>query len=62
MSFEMNFIGLALVRNVINQKDSLCHNNIFFSLQINHLGAPYDTCSVMHYGAYAFSKVSYFQI
>ncbi len=26
--------------------------------KISHLGASYDTCSVMHYGAYAFSKVS----
>ena len=26
--------------------------------KINHLNADYDTCSVMHYGAYAFSKVS----
>ena len=25
--------------------------------KIDHLGASYDTCSVMHYGAYAFSKV-----
>ena len=25
--------------------------------KISHLGASYDTCSVMHYGAYAFSKV-----
>jgi len=24
--------------------------------KISHLGASYDTCSVMHYGAYAFSK------
>jgi len=24
--------------------------------KIDHLGASYDTCSVMHYGAYAFSK------
>ena len=23
----------------------------------DHLGAEYDTCSVMHYGAYAFAKV-----
>ena len=27
--------------------------------KIDHLGAEYDTCSVMHYGAYAFAKVSY---
>jgi hypothetical protein len=27
--------------------------------KISHLGASYDTCSVMHYGAYAFSKVSH---
>ena len=26
--------------------------------KINHLGASYDTCSVMHYGATAFAKVS----
>ena len=25
----------------------------------HHLGAPYDTCSVMHYLDTAFSKVSY---
>ena len=25
--------------------------------KIDHLGARYDTCSVMHYGAYAFAKV-----
>ena len=25
--------------------------------KIDHLGAKYDTCSVMHYGAYAFAKV-----
>ena len=25
--------------------------------KIDHLGAEYDTCSVMHYGSYAFSKV-----
>ena len=25
--------------------------------KIDHLDAAYDTCSVMHYGAYAFSKV-----
>ena len=27
--------------------------------KIDHLGAEYDTCSVMHYGAYAFAKVSH---
>jgi hypothetical protein len=26
--------------------------------KIDHLGAEYDTCSVMHYGAFAFSKVN----
>ena len=26
--------------------------------KINHLGASYDACSVMHYGATAFAKVS----
>ena len=26
--------------------------------KIDHLGAEYDTCSVMHYGAYAFAKVT----
>jgi hypothetical protein len=26
--------------------------------KISHLGSSYDTCSVMHYGAYAFSKVT----
>merc|ERR550525_2120171 len=26
--------------------------------KIDHLGAGYDTCSVMHYGAYAFAKTS----
>ena len=26
--------------------------------KIDHLGAKYDTCSVMHYGAYAFAKVN----
>ena len=25
--------------------------------KIDHLGADYDTCSIMHYGEYAFSKV-----
>ena len=34
------------------------YNFLKYSLaKINHLGASYDTCSVMHYGAYAFSKV-----
>ena len=34
------------------------YNFMKYSLaKINHLGAKYDTCSVMHYGAYAFSRV-----
>jgi len=33
------------------------YNFMKYSLaKINHLGAKYDTCSVMHYGAYAFSR------
>ena len=53
MSFEMNFIGLALVRNVVNQKDSLCHNNIFFLfrstiLELLMIHAQLCTTELMH--------------
>jgi hypothetical protein len=38
--------------------DDMSYNFLKYNLnQINHLGALYDTCSVMHYGAFAFSKV-----
>ena len=41
-------------RNIIRGME---YNFLKYSLnKINHLEAPYDTCSVMHYGAYAFSK------
>ena len=41
-------------RNIIRGME---YNFLKYSLnKINHLKAPYDTCSVMHYGPYAFSK------
>ena len=41
-------------RNIIPGME---YNFLKYSLnKINHLKAKYDTCSVMHYGAYAFSK------
>jgi len=41
-------------QNIMNGME---YNFLKYSLaKINHLGAEYDTCSVMHYGAYAFSK------
>ena len=42
-----------------NIMGDMSYNFMKYNLnQINHLGAPYDTCSVMHYGAFAFSKVA----
>ena len=44
-----------------NIKDGMEYNFLKYDLRkIDHLGAKYDTCSVMHYGAYAFSKVRNF--
>ncbi len=41
--------------NIMNQME---YNFMKYDLnKIDHLGAKYDTCSVMHYDAYAFSKV-----
>ena len=50
-----------------NINPSMKYNFMKYTLsQITHLNAPYDTCSVMHYNAYAFSKVisyhTYFEI
>ena len=44
-----------------NIKDGMEYNFLKYDLRkIDHLGAKYDTCYVMHYGAYAFSKVRNF--
>ena len=44
-----------------NIKSGMEFNFLKYDLRkIDHLGAKYDTCSVMHYGAYAFAKVVYF--
>ena len=41
-----------------NIKSGMEFNFLKYDLRkIDHLGAEYDTCSVMHYGAYAFAKV-----
>jgi len=40
-----------------NIQPGLQYNFLKYDLRkIQHLGAEYDTCSVMHYGAYAFSR------
>jgi len=42
-----------------NIKSGMEFNFLKYDLRkIDHLGAEYDTCSVMHYGAYAFAKNS----
>ena len=41
-----------------NIQKGMEYNFLKYDLRkIDHLGAQYDTCSVMHYGAYAFAKV-----
>ena len=46
-----------------NINPSMKYNFMKYTLsQITHLNAPYDTCSVMHYNAYAFSKVISYHI
>ena len=41
-----------------NIKSGMEYNFLKYDLnRIDHLGASYDTCSVMHYGATAFAKV-----
>ena len=45
--------------NWANIQSGMEFNFLKYDLRkIDHLGAKYDTCSVMHYGAYAFAKVS----
>ena len=42
-----------------NIESGMEHNFLKYDLtEIRHLGATYDTCSLMHYGANAFSKVN----
>ena len=42
-----------------NINPSMKYNFMKYTLtQIQHLNAPYDTCSVMHYSGTAFSKVN----
>ena len=44
--------------NWSNIREGMEYNFLKYDLRkIDHLGAEYDTCSVMHYGAYAFAKV-----
>ena len=44
---------------LINIRAGMEANFLKYDLRkIDHLGAEYDTCSVMHYGAYAFAKVT----
>ena len=44
-----------------NIKDEMSHNFMKYDLaRIDHLEAPYNICSVMHYRAKAFSKVTLF--
>ena len=44
--------------NWSNIRKGMEYNFLKYDLRkIDHLGAKYDTCSVMHYGAYAFAKV-----
>jgi len=45
--------------NWSNIRKGMEYNFLKYDLRkIDHLGAKYDTCSVMHYGAYAFAKRS----
>ena len=48
-----------IVINWANIKGGMEFNFLKYDLnKIDHLGAKYDTCSVMHYGSTAFAKVN----
>ena len=55
----MNIVNCVKYVTVNITQSGMEFNFLKYDLnKIDHLGADYDTCSVMHYGATAFAKVT----